>query len=101
MPRSPRRSSFADDVPGHSAPVEDPASGVSSAPAELVFDGERTSASAARRFTSATLVAWSIEPLTDALELLVSELVTNVIVHTGAGGTLRIVNGDRHLRVEV
>lgn len=101
MPRLFRRSPFAVATPGHSAPVEDPASGGSNASAELSFAGERSSAGAARRFTSETLVAWSIEPLTDALELLVSELVTNVIVHTGGGGTLRIVDGDRQVRVEV
>ncbi|MFE2102054.1 ATP-binding protein, partial [Streptomyces sp. NPDC059468] len=50
----------------------------------------------ARRFTSRTLRRWHIEQVADSVLLVVSELVTNALVHTQ--GTVRVdltLRGDR------
>lgn len=43
------------------------------------------SARAARRFAHATLAEWRLEPLTDDLDLVVSELITNALLHARTG----------------
>ncbi|MGW7584774.1 SpoIIE family protein phosphatase [Kitasatospora sp. NPDC054768] len=54
----------------------------------------------ARRFTRATLEAWGLSAVTDYAELLVSELVTNALLHADAPRRLRLFR-DRVLTVEV
>ncbi|MGW4892575.1 SpoIIE family protein phosphatase [Kitasatospora sp. NPDC004240] len=54
----------------------------------------------ARRFTRETLTAWGLSPLCDYAELLVSELVTNALLHADAPRRLRLFR-DRVLTVEV
>ncbi|MFF2348717.1 SpoIIE family protein phosphatase [Kitasatospora sp. NPDC058115] len=54
----------------------------------------------ARRFTRATLDAWGLGALSDYAELLVSELVTNALLHADAPRRLRLFR-DRVLTVEV
>ncbi|MDH6137207.1 PAS domain S-box-containing protein [Kitasatospora sp. MAA4] len=64
-----------------------------------LIDEERAPA-LARRFTRATLAAWGLSPLADFAELLVSELVTNALVHAGEPRRLRLFR-DRGLTMEV
>ncbi|MEV6973768.1 SpoIIE family protein phosphatase [Kitasatospora sp. NPDC093806] len=54
----------------------------------------------ARRFTRATLAGWGLSALADYAELLVSELVTNALLHADAPRRLRLFR-DRVLTVEV
>ncbi|GAA1400771.1 SpoIIE family protein phosphatase [Kitasatospora putterlickiae] len=54
----------------------------------------------ARRFTRAALDAWGLGALSDYAELLVSELVTNALLHADAPRRLRLFR-DRVLTVEV
>ncbi len=54
----------------------------------------------ARRFTRSTLASWGLTALSDYAELLVSELVTNALLHADAPRRLRLFR-DRVLTVEV
>ena len=54
----------------------------------------------ARRFTRTTLERWGLSALSDFAELLVSELVTNALLHADAPRRLRLFR-DRVLTVEV
>ncbi len=44
----------------------------------------------ARVFTRATLGSWEVPELEDTVALLVTEMVTNALVHTGAGATVEL-----------
>lgn len=58
----------------------------------------------ARRWARSRLAGCGIgadEPLTDTLILIVSELVTNAVVHTGCPAVLRMLFGGPRVRVEV
>ncbi len=58
----------------------------------------------ARRWARSRLAGCGIgadEPLTDTLILLISELVTNAVVHTGCPAVLRMLFGGPGVRVEV
>lgn len=59
------------------------------------------SASAARKFASLTLAEWGGEQLDDVVTLLLSELVTNSILHAGTHVEVCIFAGHDTLRVEV
>ena len=59
-----------------------------------------TSPATARRWAADRLEAWGEPELVDTVTLLVTELVTNVLLHARTPCELRIVKGDR-LRVEV
>ncbi|QMU76131.1 SpoIIE family protein phosphatase [Streptacidiphilus sp. PB12-B1b] len=54
----------------------------------------------ARRFARRTLAAWGLSSLTDFTELLVSELVSNALLHAGTPTQLRLFR-NRVLTVEV
>ncbi|MGH3329268.1 MAG: ATP-binding protein [Streptomycetales bacterium] len=54
----------------------------------------------ARALTCSQLRAWGLDHLTDCAVLLVSELVTNAVIH-GGGPTLLRLTFDATLRVEV
>ncbi|WP_235583102.1 ATP-binding protein [Kitasatospora sp. Root107] len=56
--------------------------------------------SRARRFTRRTLEEWGLTALSEFAELLVSELVTNALLHADAPRRLRLFR-DRTLTVEV
>jgi anti-sigma regulatory factor (Ser/Thr protein kinase) len=60
-----------------------------------------SSAQAARRFVADVLGEWSLAELVDEAELLVSELVTNAVVHTGEAVELRLHRREGGVRVEV
>ncbi|MFE9423806.1 SpoIIE family protein phosphatase [Kitasatospora sp. NPDC006697] len=68
--------------------------------ATLPLTGEGPTPAAARRFTRATLAGWGLGTLADFAELLVSELVTNALVHGGEPLRLRLFR-DRTLTLEV
>ncbi|MFC6599556.1 SpoIIE family protein phosphatase [Kitasatospora paranensis] len=57
--------------------------------------------SQARRFTRATLQNWGLTVHGDFAELMVSELVTNALLHADAPRRLRLFRDDRMLTVEV
>lgn len=58
-------------------------------------EGHPRDVAAARRFLRATLQAWGVDDDTaDTATLCLSELVTNAIIHTGAGCEVRVVLDD-------
>ncbi|WP_377270218.1 ATP-binding protein [Peterkaempfera sp. SMS 1(5)a] len=66
----------------------------------LPLERERTTPGEARRFTRETLQTWDLAQLGDFAQLLVSELVTNALLHAGAPKQLRLIR-DQVLTVEV
>ncbi|MDH6576835.1 SpoIIE family protein phosphatase [Kitasatospora sp. MAP5-34] len=68
--------------------------------ATLPLNGDGPLPGLARRFTRATLAAWGLSGLSDFAELMVSELVTNALLHAEAPRRLRLFR-DRTLTVEV
>lgn len=69
--------------------------------AELTLSPDVSSASAARRFVTATLEAWQLDHLVDDAILMASELVTNGLLHARTELRLRLSTGDGELLVEV
>jgi anti-sigma regulatory factor (Ser/Thr protein kinase) len=71
--------------------------------AVTAFAAEPTSATAARRFLRQTLAGVDkvSENLRDRAELIVSELVTNAVLHAGAGPIVSIRVDDDHVRIAV
>ncbi|MFF0223517.1 SpoIIE family protein phosphatase [Streptomyces sp. NPDC004629] len=55
----------------------------------------------ARLFLRAWLSAWSLKALDDEAQLLLSEVVTNALVHADSDVDLRVRRYPHHLRVEV
>ncbi|MBX9393868.1 SpoIIE family protein phosphatase [Streptomyces sp. TRM72054] len=55
----------------------------------------------ARRFTARTLRRWKVEEAADAVLLVVSELVTNALMHTQGPVRLDLVLGGNRVRVSV
>ncbi len=55
----------------------------------------------ARRFAAEALEGWERPDLVDTVALLVSEVVTNVVLHAGTPGELVIELADDAVRVEV
>ncbi|MEV0475658.1 ATP-binding protein [Streptomyces prunicolor] len=70
---------------------------------ELPFLAEPEEVAALRRVLRIHLRIWGLQELTLAVQLCVSELVSNVITHVGAGTptTLAVSVNDTHLRIEV
>ncbi|GAB2694193.1 SpoIIE family protein phosphatase [Kitasatospora kifunensis] len=68
--------------------------------ATLPLTGQGPMPALARRFTRATLADWGLSSLADSAELLVSELVTNALVHAQEPQRLRLFR-DRMLTLEV
>lgn len=68
----------------------------------LVLPALRSSPKEARNFAKRMVRLWRLDHLTEPVELIVSELVTNAVVHAKSDVRvwLRCVNG-RRLRVEV
>lgn len=56
---------------------------------------------ASRHFTRKCLRDWSLDPLVDSAMLLVSEAVTNVLLHAGSQASLLLDSSATRLRVEV
>ncbi len=60
-----------------------------------------TSAGAARRFIDLTLTGWGCDALVDSAVLLVSEVVTNAILHARSDIEIRVAAHGHVLRFEV
>ncbi len=65
------------------------------------FPPDLQSAREARRFVVTTLRAWACEPLVDSVSLLVSELVTNAVIHAHSAVELVLHLSPDKVRVEV
>ncbi|MFB6823980.1 SpoIIE family protein phosphatase [Streptomyces virginiae] len=73
------------------------------APSDVAYwflDPEETAPGRARRFARRALTRWGLEELSDSLELLVSEVVTNAVPYAERPVTLRLLRTDV-LRCEV
>ncbi|WBO63921.1 ATP-binding protein [Streptomyces camelliae] len=69
-----------------------------------LFDRRRTTPGAARRFVAETLTQWGRTERLDDVQLCVSELATNAILHGAPSGGLVLVHvtlADTQLRIEV
>jgi anti-sigma regulatory factor (Ser/Thr protein kinase) len=55
----------------------------------------------ARALVATALADWRCDKLVDVAQLLVSELVTNVVLHAGGEAEVSIALHDRCLRIEV
>lgn len=65
------------------------------------FPPEPASVAAARRLVADSLEGLDQEPLVDVTLLLVSEVVTNAVLHAGTQIDLAVIAEDSHVRVEV
>ncbi|MBG0832815.1 SpoIIE family protein phosphatase [Planomonospora sp. ID67723] len=63
--------------------------------AQLTLPAETGSARRARHFARATLTGWGLTSIADTTELLVSEVVTNAILHGEGPVGLRLLRGHR------
>lgn len=73
-------------------------------PRRLLLPASAQAARLARRATCAALRSWGIAHLTETAVLLVSELVTNAVLHTRTGSStiiLRLEAAQNTLRIEV
>ncbi|PTM91169.1 ATP-binding protein [Streptomyces spinosirectus] len=77
--------------------------GVSRKPWSLPFTAEPEEAAALRRIMRFHLGRWGLHDITDAAQLCMTELVSNVINHVGAGTptTLAVSMSGARLRIEV
>lgn len=69
--------------------------------ASAEFRAEPSTARAARRFVTQSLSEWGLEEPAEAAVLLVSELVTNALLHAGTDLVIKLAEGGDSLRVEV
>lgn len=69
--------------------------------ASLSVLNEPSGVGQARRFTEARLAEWGLQEVADIAVLLVSEAVTNALLHTGTSPLLRLGTDGGRLRVEV
>jgi DNA-binding NarL/FixJ family response regulator len=69
--------------------------------ARATFEQDLASGGAARRFLSETLRRWEFGDLLDTVNLLVTELVTNAVVHAESDAEVAVVLTQTALRVEV
>ena len=69
--------------------------------ARATFERDLVSGRAARRFMTETLEVWDIGDLLDNVNLLVTELVTNAVVHAESDAEVAVVLTATRLRVEV
>lgn len=58
--------------------------------AEVTLEGITLSIPAARDFVRATLRSWRLEAMTETVELVVSELATNAVLHARSDFTVRL-----------
>jgi anti-sigma regulatory factor (Ser/Thr protein kinase) len=65
------------------------------------FGVDRSSVPGARRWARGVLVTWSLEHVTEITALLLSETVTNAIVHTASRPTVRLAASRGFLEVGV
>lgn len=68
---------------------------------ELALEAERRNVSKARKFATERARALGLEECVDVVELLVSEAVTNAVLHAGTSLKVRLLWNGGVLRVEV
>ena len=70
---------------------------------DLDFEAQPEEVGALRRIVGNHLRRWGLAHLTDSVQLIVSELATNVIEHVGVGtqGRLTVMMRDGALRIEI
>lgn len=68
---------------------------------ETVLPPDPASARSARRFVADTLAATGVDAPVDVATLLVSELVTNALLHARSEIVVRVQSDDGRVRVEV
>jgi anti-sigma regulatory factor (Ser/Thr protein kinase) len=78
----------SEDVEGEAAPL-------------LALPAAAQTASMARRHVLRQLTAWDLDSLSDTVLLLTSELVTNVLIHTGADGHLEMQRVGAGVRITI
>jgi CheY-like chemotaxis protein len=81
--------------------LSDVVSGVELPGASLVLDNELRSAAVARAFVEERCREWGLDHVIDDALLVVSELVTNAVLHARSTAELRLVPGEETLRIEV
>lgn len=69
--------------------------------AQLEIPPVSTGIGEARRFTRDQLKSWGLTTLADNAILMISELVTNAILHGGEGAVLTLMADDLKIRAEV
>ncbi len=69
--------------------------------AQLQIPPVSTGIGEARRFTRDRLKAWGLASVADNAILMISELVTNAILHGGEGAVLTLIVNDLKMRAEV
>ncbi|MFI6447506.1 SpoIIE family protein phosphatase [Kitasatospora sp. NPDC050543] len=69
--------------------------------AAATFDPDGRSAAAARGFVRDALLGWGLPEVVDDAVVLVSELVTNAVVHAGTAAEVCCLREEEHIRVEV
>ena len=67
----------------------------------VILSSDPRSAGEARRFAARTLASWHVEVVQAAVELLVSELVTNALFHAAGPITVTLRVDGTHVRGEV
>lgn len=94
---SPR--ALVDDVVAVAGTLEAVAAAL--AESRRMVDADVRSGATARRFVEETLRRWNCEEALDAVKLLVSELVTNSVVHARSEAEVAVVLKRHALRIEV
>lgn len=69
--------------------------------AEFAVPNDASGVSAARRFTQSCLTDWGMDGVAEVAALLVSEAVTNALLHTGLSPSMLLTADAGALRVEV
>ncbi|MCI2238496.1 SpoIIE family protein phosphatase [Paenibacillus sp. TRM 82003] len=85
---APAAGARADDAALLLADYAGPAPG--SRESQLALPGDTRAVAAAREHLRVTLDAWGLVRVADEAELVVSELVTNAVLHTGSGTALTV-----------
>ncbi|MFI9219401.1 SpoIIE family protein phosphatase [Streptomyces werraensis] len=67
----------------------------------LIQRGDLLGARAARAFVDDRLASWGLSELSDSLQLIASEVVTNALIHAGSDVDVRLRAFDDHVRLEV
>lgn len=69
--------------------------------AQLTVTGEPGSVAGARHFLSSVLDDWGLQPLIEGAALLVSEVVTNALLHARSGADVHVQRTSTGVEVEV
>lgn len=70
-------------------------------PPAMALPADATAPRAARAFVSAQLLNWGLAGILDAVVLLISELVTNAVLHAASGSVVTITRSAVGVRLEL